>query len=121
MDIEKVQNIINQINHENKFKTSTRKRYSDPLKKDIIEFIDQNKITTSNAAQMLNIGHSTIEKWKVSKKKVFHQVKVSTPTRSYKKRKSSSLNFDAVKMNQIVLIILTTVLISEVLFLHLNV
>ena len=121
MDIEKVQSIISKINQENKHRTSKRKRYSANLKQEIVNFVDQNKIATSNAAQIFSIGHSTIEKWKANQKKEFHQIKVSTPTRPYKKRKPKSLNIDAIKMNQIVLIILTAVLISELLFLHLNV
>jgi transposase-like protein len=106
---------------ENKNNPIGRRKFSKKLKKDIVLFINEQKISTFNAAQLLGIGNTTMEKWRRDQKPPFQQVKVTTPPRSYKKRKSKTINIDAIKMNQIVLIILTAVLISEVLFLHLSV
>jgi transposase-like protein len=121
MNQEHFQSIINKITNENKFKTSKRRRYSPKLKKEIITFIEQENISNSKAAKVFNIGSSTIDKWKANQQPSFHQIIIPTPTKQAKTKTKKSHNVDAIKINQVALIILTIVLISEVLFLHSNV
>jgi transposase-like protein len=109
------------IINENINNTGPRRKFSQKLKKDIVTFLDEQNISSNNAANLLGIGFSTIEKWRSRSKKQFHKVNISIPTKEHISKKRKSVNVNAVKTNQIVLIILTVVLISEVLFLHLNV
>lgn len=121
MKQEKLQSIINKITNENKFKTSKRRHYSPKLKQEIISFIEQENMSNSKAAKVFNIGNSTIDKWKANQQPRFHQITIPTPAKQAKRKTKKLHNVDAIKINQVVLIILTIVLISEVLFLHSNV
>ena len=121
MNQEKFQSIINKITNENKLKTSKRRRYSPKLKKEIISFIELENLSNSKAAKVFNIGNSTIDKWKANQQPRFHQIKTPTPAKPARKKTRKAHYVDAIKINQVVLIILTIVLISEVLFLHSNV
>ena len=118
MNQEQFQSIINKITNENKFKTSKRRRYSPKLKKEIINFIEQENMSNSKAAKVFNIGNSTIDKWKANQQPSFHRIVIPTPVKTGRKKTKKVHYVDAIKVNQAVLIILTIVLISEVLFLH---
>jgi transposase-like protein len=120
MKKEKIQSIISKIKNENQFKKSKSKRYSTKLKQKIILFIEDEKMSNTAAAKLFNIGNSTIDKWRVklSLKPTFHKIHSPKNVKVTRKKVNS---IDAIKVNQVVLIILTIVLISEVLFLHLSV
>ena len=113
-------NIKNRIIEENKNNQSKRRKFSKKIEGDIVQFINEYKLSSNNAAQLIGIGLTTIEKWKARNKKKFTKIKVQAPLKQNTKKDYKISNTNSIRMNQIFLIILTIVLIIEVLFFHLS-
>jgi len=109
----------NRIIEENINTTGTRRKFSPQLKEDIISFVNHYKLSSANAAQLIGIGNTTIEKWRRSHKKQFRKVNVSQTPKESPKKKSKIPHLNPVMLNQIVLIVLLALQIIERLFVHL--
>lgn len=108
--------IKKRIIRENKLNPNKRRLFSKPLKRDIVSFVSNHAIQTRQAATMLGIGPSTLEKW-VAKESHFKKLSVVN-----EKKSVGDDNFQyhqAIKTNQFVLITLTALSIVKRLFAHL--
>lgn len=56
------------ILEENVNNTGPRRSFSPLLKKDIVEFIKNYQLSSTNASQLIGIGMTTLEKWRRAQK-----------------------------------------------------
>lgn len=115
LQIDKLKNRIFKENQNNK---SNRRRFSVRLRNDIAKFYVESSFTQKELAPLLGIGASSIEKWtRKYKEKTpgvkFKQVQV---TKAENKRACRSIEMSAIKLNQIVLKLLLTLLLIERVF-----
>ena len=102
------------ITEENKNNAGSRRTFSQKLKKDTVQFINDYKLSSSKASQLLDIGNTTIEKWRRNHKKEFKQISISKPIiTTVKKSKQSDVNSNQVIFNQKVMIFLLVLLLAE--------
>lgn len=99
---------------ENQNNSSNRRRFSIRLRNDIAKFFIESSFTQKDFAPLLGVGASSIEKWtRKYKEKApavkFKQVQVA---KTEKKKSSRSFEINAIKLNQIVLILLLTLLLT---------
>jgi len=109
----------NRIIEENKYNTTSKRKFSKILKQDIVQFVNEKKLSSLRASQLLGIGNTTMEKWRSNYNVQFHKIKISPAVTTHAKKKKKLANIDVIKTNQTVLIILITLLICERIFLHL--
>ncbi len=115
---QQIEKLKNRIFKENQNNHSSRRRFSIRLRNDIAKFYIQSSFSQKELAPLLGVGASSIEKWsRKHKDKIpaekFKQVRIA---KIEKKKSNQNLVIDAIKLNQIVLILLLTLLLTERVF-----
>lgn len=113
-----IEKLKNRIVKENQNNSSNRRRFSVRLRNDIAKFYIESSFTQKELAPLLGVGASSIEKWtRKYKEKIpaakFKQVQI---TKVEKKKDNRSTQMSAIKLNQIVLILLLILLLTERVF-----
>jgi transposase-like protein len=109
----------NRIISEN-IKTNGRRRlFSPELKQDIVSFVDTHKLSSIYAAQMIGIGHNSIERWRKNNKNKFNKIKVTAKPFALAKEESKLKSLNAIILNQFILITILILQTIEQLLFHL--
>lgn len=119
--IEKFKTRIERENKNNPYKQK-RRRFSKKLKKDIANFIITSPLSTIAIAAQLTISSSILEGWKryiTPSPSAFKEISITGARPIRKKMIKATVERQAIKTNQIVLILLLIVQIIERLLDHL--
>ena len=119
---QQIEKIKTRILKENKNNNSRRRRFSIRLRNDIAKLYINSSFTQKELAPLLGVGTSSIEKWTRKYRTKDTQMpfkEVVLVTEEENKKSKLIIALDAIRMNQIVLILVLTLLLTERLLAHL--
>lgn len=122
MDQEKINQFKLRIEKENKNNNTSRRRYSKKLKQDLVDFSNQHNISSYLLGDRIGISYTAIDNWKRKLNSQFNKIEISSPPRIIKSKQHENKGKNdyllVIKINQIVLIILASLLLADRLFFY---
>jgi transposase-like protein len=121
MEIDQIEKLKLRIQKENLHNSSKRRRFSTRLKNDIIKLAEEQDLSSYSCSKLLGIGNTTLDKWKSHNKNKFKKIKIISPQKRgpYKQRLTQNVKtLRSLKINQLVLLSLVSLLIFERIFRH---